>query len=152
MKPRLVLGVGNILMMDDGVGVRVAEALQDAPLPADVEVADGGTFGSELIDLLADRDHLIVVDAVAADAAPGTVLRFDDDECLAQAPAAMSLHEVGVLETLRMAHLMGCAPKRVTLFGIVPDTVGPGLELTARMAGTVPKVVEVVRRALAGER
>ena len=144
MKRRLVLGIGNILMKDEGVGVHVVEALQGMPLPEDVEVADGGTFGTGLIDLIADREHLIVIDAIHADEAPGAVLRFADDEYAAQPPAVMSLHEVGILETLRMARLLDCAPAKMTVFGIVPEEVSPGLELTEKIAGVVPKVIDLV--------
>ena len=150
MKPRLVLGIGNILMKDEGVGVRVVEALEGVSLPEDVEVADGGTFGTGLIDLIADREHLIVIDAVHADEAPGAVLRFTADEYAARPPAVMSLHEVGMLETLRMARLLDCAPGKVTVFGIVPEEVSPGLELTERVAGAVPKVVDLVIGELKG--
>lgn len=77
----LVLGVGNILLSDEGIGVRVVEALQQRyRVPEGVEMVDGGTCGMDLLDLIAGRDHLILVDAVATGGPPGTVVRLEGDE------------------------------------------------------------------------
>ena len=150
MKPILVLGIGNILLRDEGAGVHVVRELtaraerDHAVLPDDVELYDGGTFGIDLLDTLANRRKVIVIDAVRADAAPGTVLRFTAADLAQREEADLSLHQVGLCETLAMARQLGCAPEEVVIFGIVPATLESGLELSPQVAAVMPKVVELV--------
>ncbi len=140
----LVLGIGNILLRDEGVGVRVIEAMQRMKVPSNLELVDGGTAGLDLLDVVADRRKVIVIDAVQADSEPGTVLRFGTDDLTPQGVAAISLHQVGLLETLMVAKHLGCAPRQVVIFGIEPKEMGYGLELSAEVATVVPKVIELV--------
>jgi hydrogenase maturation protease len=163
MKPILVLGIGNILLKDEGAGVHVVRELSvraergRPALPDGVELYDGGTFGIDLLDTLANRRKVIVIDAVrpvlrstrtgaegGADAAPGTVLRFTAADLAQREEADLSLHQVGLFETLAMARQLGCAPEEVVIFGIVPATLESGLELSPEVAAVVPKVVELV--------
>ena len=142
--PILILGIGNILLRDEGVGVRVVEAMQAKNLSGNVELVDGGTAGLDLLDVVADRRKVVVIDAVQADSEPATVFRFSPDEFTHQAIAITSLHQVGLLETLMMAKHLGCAPQQVVIFGIEPKEIGYGLELSAQVAAAVPKVIELV--------
>ena len=144
----LVLGIGNILRRDEGVGVRVIEALRDEDVPEDVELFDGGTFGAELIDVIADRAGVIVIDAIEHEGTPGSVFRFSGDDLAAHASASLSVHEIGLLDTLRMAKQLGCPPKEVLVLGVVPEDIGPGLELTPTVAKQVPKIVQRVLEEL----
>lgn len=149
MTPILVLGIGNILLKDEGVGVHVVEAMAgQAPPPQDVEFVDGGTFGPDLIDIIANRRKVIVVDAVQAAGGPGTVLRFTDRDLAAKTEVSVSLHEVGLLETLLMAKHLGCAPQEVVILGVIPQDISPGLEMTEEVAAVVPKVIALVREEL----
>lgn len=145
----LVLGIGNILRKDEGVGVRVIEALRSEDVPDDVELFDGGTFGAELIDVIADRGRVIVIDAIEHDGAAGSVYRFSGDELEAMTSASLSVHEIGLLDTLRMAKQLGCSPKQVLVLGVVPEDIGPGLDLTPAVAKQVPKIVQLVLQELA---
>ena len=142
--PILVLGIGNILLRDEGVGVRVIEQMQKMHLPDDVELVDGGTAGADLLDVLAERQKVIVIDAVQADCEPGTVLRFTADELVQPDGVGMSLHELGLGEALTMTRQLGCAPKDVVVFGIKPKDTGSGLELSEEVEASVPKVVELI--------
>ena len=142
--PILVLGIGNILLRDEGVGVRVIEQMQKMHLPDDVELVDGGTAGADLLDVLAERQKVIVIDAVQADCDPGTVLRFAADELVQPDGVGMSLHELGLGEALTMTRQLGCAPKDVVVFGIKPKDTGSGLELSEEVEASVPKVVELI--------
>ena len=142
--PVLVLGIGNILLRDEGVGVRVVEMLQAMELPSTVEVFDGATAGVDLLDVLADRRKVIVIDALQADEPPGTVFRLSPSELEPPEPMPLSLHQVGLLEALRMARLIGCPPEQVVIFGVRPKDVGYGLDLSAEVAEAIPKVVELV--------
>jgi hydrogenase maturation protease len=142
--PILVLGIGNILLRDEGVGVRVIEQLQQISLPDDVELVDGGTAGADLLDVLAERQKVIVIDAVQADCEPGTVLRFSADDLTQPDRLGMSLHELGLGQALAMTKQLGCEPKEVLVFGIKPKDISCGLELSEEIAALVPKVAELV--------
>ena len=142
--PILVLGIGNILLRDEGVGVRVIEQMRKMHLPDNVELVDGGTAGADLLDVLAERRKVIVIDAVQAEAEPGTVLRFTADELVQPDGVGMSLHELGLGEALTMTRQLGCAPKDVVVFGIKPKDTGSGLELSEEVEASVPKVVELI--------
>ena len=147
--PILVLGIGNILLRDEGVGVRVIEQMREIPLPDNVELVDGGTAGADLLDVLAERRKVIVIDAVQADCEPGTVLRFTADELTQPDRIGMSLHELGLGEALTMTKQLGCAPKEVVVFGIKPQDISCGLELSEEITASVPKVVELVLAEIA---
>lgn len=140
----LVLGVGNVLLRDEGLGVRVVERLRAMALPDTVEVFDGATAGFDLLDVVADRRKVIVVDAVQTDAPPGTIFRFSPPELDPRPQAAVSLHEVGFLEALRAAHLIGCAPEEVVVLGVKPKEVGCGLDLSDEVTAALPKVIALV--------
>jgi hydrogenase maturation protease len=156
MPPVLVLGVGNILLRDEGVGVHVVQAIEaqvaagDLALPADVEVCDGGTLGMDLLDLIEDRRKVIVIDAVEADAAPATVLRFTAEDLARRQAVDLSLHQLGLFEMLAMARYLGRAPQKVVIFGIVPKDMSPGLELSAEVAAVVPEVIKRVLAEIGG--
>jgi len=143
-RPILILGIGNILLRDEGVGVRVIEQMQKMHLPEDVELVDGGTAGADLLDVLAERHKVIVIDAVQADCESGTVLRFTADDLVRPDGVGISLHELGLGEALTMTRRLGCAPKDVVVFGIKPKDLGCGLELSEEIAASVPKVVKLV--------
>ena len=140
----LVLGVGNILLRDEGVGVRVVEAMRSLELPADVELFDGGTSGLDLLDIVADRRKVVVIDAVQADNEPGSLVRLGLDDFTPETESVVSLHQVGLLETLLMAKHLGCAPDQVVIYGIEPKDMGFGLALSPEVAAVVPTVIEVV--------
>lgn len=142
--PILVLGIGNILLRDEGVGVRVIERLQKMRLPDNVELVDGGTAGADLMDVLAERKKVIVIDAVQADCEPGTVLRFSADVLTSNDRPGVSLHEMGLSEALNMTKKLGCAPENVVVFGIKPADISCGLELTEQISASIPRVVELV--------
>jgi hydrogenase maturation protease len=155
----LILGIGNILLRDEGVGVHVVQEIEarvargEVRLSEDVEVYDGGTFGIDLVDAIANRRKVIVIDAVQADAPPATVLKFRGADLALKKTADLSLHQVGLLETLAMARQLGCEPQEVVIFGIVPKDMGSGLELSAEVAAVVPQVVKLALAELgpAGE-
>ena len=101
--PTLVLGVGNILLRDEGVGVRVVQAMERMELPPGVEVFDGATAGLDLLDVMADRRKVIVIDAIESDDVPGTVIRLGPEHLMPRSDQGMSLHEVGFVESLAAA-------------------------------------------------
>ena len=151
-RPVLVLGIGNILLHDEGVGVYVIERMQKGGVPDYVELLDGGTAGADLLDHICDRQKVIVVDAVdvdsinspRADIEPGTILRFTPDDLASNAGQSISLHEFGIADTLAMARRLNCAPQEVIIIGIKPKDVTPGLGLSDEIAGIMPRIIECV--------
>ena len=139
----IVLGLGNILLRDEGVGVRVIEALaQRYVLPAGVEVVDGGTVGMDLLDTLAGCDHLLICDAVKIGAPPGSVVKLVDGQVPALFQTRYSPHQIGLSEVLATLTLTDEAPAAVTLIGIVPADLDLGIELSPLVAAAVQPAVE----------
>lgn len=137
----VVLGVGNLLMSDEGVGVRCVEALErDAKLPAGVRLIDGGTSTHELLEDLENLDALVIVDAVAAGRAPATVLRIEGEGIPSAFSNKLSPHQHGINDLLATLKLLGRAPKRVVLIGIQPDRLELGMELSPSVAAVLPEV------------
>ncbi len=153
-RPRatLVLGLGNILLRDEGVGVRVVQAMEGLVLPPDVELFDGATAGLDLLDVLADRRKVIAIDAIAGDSAPGTVLRLSPDDLVPEESHRVSLHEIGFLETLAAAEQLGVAPQELVVFGVKPLDVSYGLDLSPKIARLLPRIVELVLSELETQR
>ncbi len=145
--PTLVLGLGNLLLRDEGVGVHVVRALRECDLPADVELCDGGTLGMGLLDTLAERARVIVIDAIAG-YPPGTVVRLTAEQLAPAVERRLSAHELGLHETLATARQLGVAPREVVVIGVSPHDLRMGLELSPEVAALVPRVVELVRAEL----
>jgi hydrogenase maturation protease len=148
--PVLVLGVGNILLSDEGIGVRVVETLKARyVLPAEVEVLDGGTAGMDLLDILAGRRHLIIVDAIADAGPPGSVHRLADEDVPRFLRQRLSPHQLGLPDLLAFLALTGEAPATVTIFAIVPRDLSLGLALSAELERLRTPVAALVAAELA---
>ena len=141
----LVLGMGSVLMRDDGVGPSALAALAARyELPADVELVDIGTPGPELAHRIGGYDSLVVFDALRIEAPPGTVRCLTREEILA-APLVnprLSPHDPGLREALLSADFFGEAPPQVLLVGIVPKQVELGTELSPEVAAALPTAAE----------
>ncbi len=144
----VVLGVGNILLKDEGVGVRVVEEIDRRYLfPDNVSVLDGGTQGLWLMPTIQQSDHLIVVDAVHGKGAPGTVYRLERDDLPSSLRAKQSAHDSDLVEALNLCEMIDVGPKSVVVVGIEPQDISPfGMELTPPVAA---KVEELIERVLA---
>lgn len=146
----VVLGIGNVLLSDEGVGVHAIEALQAGwELPAGVEVIDGGTCGMELLGDLEDTDHLIVVDAVRVGQPPASVVRLAGDEVPAFFKTKLSPHQVGLSDVLATLRFSGHPPGRIVVIGVQPVSLDVAMELTPQVAARLDRVVELVVEELA---
>ena len=145
----LILGIGNILLKDEGVGVHVVHELQNQDLPDGVEVIDGGTAGLDILLSQEGLYKLVVIDAIRTGKEPGTVYktRYSRSSTSIEYPASsiqISLHQVGLLDALDATEKMNCAPKEVTIIGVEPGQISLGLELTEPVKRSVPEVIEQV--------
>ena len=142
--PVLVMGVGNILCQDDGFADAVLKALEQENLPEYVELFDAGTSAVDLMDVFADRIRLIALDAVRGGQEPGTIYRFTPDQVENGALPMNSLHQVGLLETLKLAELVSCKPQQTLVIGVQPASTKLGIGLCDEVRRAVPQVVRMV--------
>jgi hydrogenase maturation protease len=149
----LVLGVGNVLLKDEGVGVHVIKELQRRVLPDRVRLVDAGTSGLDILLTDGPIDKLVVVDALRAGGKPGTIykVRINDeqrDELIrffeGGKAAKVSLHQVGLIEALSIAEQMQCAPGEIVIVGVEPGEINYGLELTESVKYKMPEVINTV--------
>ena len=140
-----ILGVGNLLFRDEGVGIRVVERLlQRYSFPENVSVVDGGVLGLRLLSVIAETDHLIVVDAVRDHGAPGTLYRLEGDEVPKRLYAKNSLHQVDLLETLCVCPALDHEPETVIL-GVEPEDIETvSLELTPAVEASLEPLIQAV--------
>jgi hydrogenase maturation protease len=146
----LVLGVGNLLMGDEGVGVHVVRRLlAEGSLGPDVEAVDGGTGGFTLLDALTRHPWVILVDACLDGHPPGTV-RVRRPKRAMHFPVALGAHDIGLRALIEAAELLGQLPRSLLLTVSVATPFAMGLELSAPVAAAVPKAEAWIRRLLAG--
>ncbi len=145
MNKAVILGVGNVLLSDEGVGIHAVRTLEKESLPEGVEVFDGGTEGFGLMDVIADLDRLVVVDCVRGGEPPGTIYCFEVGELGVPIDKYQtSVHQVGILEILHLVELVGKRP-RTTIIGVEPASLEMNLELSDVVA---PKLNAVAQLAL----
>ena len=147
----VVLGVGNVLMCDEGVGVHAVTELEKRyALPECVRCVDGGTSTNELLGDLENLDHLIIIDAVSAGLEPGAFIRLEGAAVPAVFTTKLSPHQVGIADLLATLTFVGRAPKHVVLLGVQPVRLTLDLELSppvaARMSELCARVADELGR------
>ena len=143
----LVLGLGNVLLGDDGLGAAaVARLEREYHVPPGVHLEDGGTLGLSLLGLLSDADCLILVDAVRADSPPGTLIRLDGADVSDAVRDRLSPHQVGVADLLDAARLIDSYPRTVTLLGLVPDCIDLSVVRSSVVDQRLDELVAVIVR------
>ena len=145
--PLVVLGIGNTLLRDDGVGVHVVRELErqvargDALLPPDTQLVDGGTLGLDLLPLIAGARAVLLVDAALLGGVPGSVAVLRGDALRAPGGSARAVVPAGIDALLAAARLADLLPAGVCLVGVEPGTIAPGLGLTAAVRAALPAAV-----------
>jgi hydrogenase maturation protease len=141
----LILGLGNLLLGDEGVGIHAVRELEKRALPPQVDVVDGGTAGLNLLDLMQGYERVIIVDAVDAGEEPGTILRFTPQEvCSETQGAPLSLHQTQVLEVLELATYLGQPLPRIVIYGIQAQAIDWSTELSPVLQAELPKLLDAV--------
>lgn len=146
-----IIGIGNVLMSDDGFGPYVARTLDALyELPQHVHIVDGGTPGLDLAPHLIDADAVILVDTVTADGNAGDLHQFRLTDILKHPPMALlAPHDPGVREALLTVAAAGMGPKDVLLVGVVPEWVATGVELSAAVRSAIEPVIGLITTELA---
>jgi hydrogenase maturation protease len=146
----LVLGIGNTLLADDGVGVKIVESLRDAPDMAHRMLVDGGTLSFTLLSHLEDAQVMLVVDAANLEAAAGTVRVFESAamDCFLRRSRGRSVHEVGLADLMDMARLHGCLPTRRALICVQPQSLDWGEVLSPAVEAATPQACWQIREIL----
>jgi hydrogenase maturation protease len=146
----MILGVGNILFSDEGFGIRVIERLTDLfEFPENISIVDGGVLGMNLLGIISEADHLIVVDAVRNGSHPGSLVRLEGAEIPARVRAKNSLHQVDFLEALTMCQALDKVPQTVIL-GVEPQDIETlSIELTPLIQTKVDPMIEMVLAEIA---
>lgn len=143
----LVLGLGNVILGDDGLGAAALMQLERSwRVPTDVHLQEGGTLGLALLGLLSEVEHLIIVDAVRADGPPGTLVRCTGNDVIDAVRDRLSPHQVGVADLLDAARLIGCYPASVTLLGLVPESIELSVMRSDAVNGRLQELVEAIVR------
>jgi hydrogenase maturation protease len=143
-KPVLILGLGNILQFDEGIGVRTVQDLHAHYLfPPDIELMDGGTAGMALYEHIIGRTHLIVIDAVNAGLPPGTLVKLEEDDVPAYFCRKISPHQMALSDILAALQISGEPLPELTLIGVQPVTLRTGIGLSEIVSSQLHKLVEM---------
>ena len=145
----LVLGIGNLLLSDEGAGCRCVEELERRyTLPPEVRCVDGGTAGFELLPLVEDAQVLIIIDALKDGRQPGTVILVEDEAVPRLMLTRTSPHQIGISEVLATAQLTGKVPERLLLFGIEPKSLEVAMGLSPEVEQGLEKALDAVVSSL----
>ena len=139
----LIVGIGNILCRDEGIGVHVIQEMEDMELPGHIKLLDIGTSTPDLISLLEGVKKLIIIDALKAGGSPGAIYRCKPEDLLANEEGPISLREIGLIETLNMAKKMGKEIDAV-IIGVEPKVLDWGVELSGELKKQIPAIIEAV--------
>lgn len=144
-----VLGLGNILLQDEGVGVHAVERLRkDYIFPKNVRLIDGGTMGLDLLSFIEGMDKILIIDAVNIKKEPGTICIIEDEDIPSFLSAKLSVHQIAFPDVLSALKLMGTLPAKMTLIGIQPETIETGLGMSETVNKNFDKLVNTVKEKL----
>lgn len=143
-KKILIMGVGNLLLGDEGFGIHFVKELEKLELPQSVDVLDGGVLGPNLLGYIEDLEKLIVVDVVNANAKPGTIFKIKPEQIKeASQKYILSFHQIGILEVVEMAKILGKKLNTI-IFAIQPKTIEMGMQLSKELKEKIPEMIKLV--------
>ena len=148
MKP-LILGIGNILLSDEGIGVRAVQKLEQKPeLTAFLDIVDGGTCGMELLDCIANRKYLIIIDAVLANKNAGEIIVLHNEKIPTFFSRKISPHQLGICDVLSALTLTEELPEHICLIGIQPESLESGIGLSKTIENAFPSIFHCLAQQL----
>jgi hydrogenase maturation protease len=142
---KFVVGIGNVLLRDEGIGCHVVRALEEIALP-DVEIVDGGTC-PDVLQLIGDADKLVIVDAVKGGGVPGQIYRFHPEDITLNEKPVLSLHDMSLIDNLRLVQLWHNMGEAVVI-GVEPGELSWGLELSSELQQKIPRIIDAILEEL----
>ena len=143
------MGIGNLIMSDDGAGVKVIQHLaENYRFPPEVTVLDGGTLGLDLLPRLEGIDRLLIVDAVETGNAPGSLIRLSGEEIPIVMETKLSPHQMGLKDLIAISVLQGVKPPEMVLLGVQPETIELGLDLSPAVEEQFDELINKVIQEL----
>jgi hydrogenase maturation protease len=139
----LIVGIGNMVCRDEGIGVHVVQEMEDMELPSHIQLLDIGTSTMDLISHLEGVKKIIVIDSMNLGGTPGEIYKCKPEDLMSKGEEFISLHEVGLLETLTTAKKMGKEIDTV-IIGVEPKVIDWGVELSEEVKQKIPAIIEVV--------
>jgi hydrogenase maturation protease len=146
----VILGIGNVLQKDDGIGIKILNFLESQYLfPENVELVDGGTTGAGLDRSIVNKEWVIVIDALDVKGSPGEVRVLSEEEFINRpGTTKMSPHQVGFLDLIQLMKIEGTGPERVDLIGIIPEYTDNGVEISEKVDQALDKAVSELLKML----
>lgn len=144
MKDTAIIGIGNILLKDDGVGVYVIRQLENEKLPATVELVDGGTSTLDTLSYFLEYKKVIVVDCLKAGHKSGTIYKINPEEIKDYKQENLSIHDVQILDVVKMANMLAKFPK-VVIFGVEPEEICLDTEMTDNIKNKIPEIIKHIK-------
>jgi hydrogenase maturation protease len=138
---KFVVGIGNALFRDEGIGCHVVHALEGIPLP-DVEIIDGGTC-PDVLQLLENAEKLVIVDAVKGGGMPGQIYRFHPEDMTLEQKALVSLHDMSLVDSLKLMQVWHNIDEAV-IIGVEPKDIDWGLELSPELQEKIPRIIDAI--------
>ena len=148
MRRVLILGIGNTLRGDDGLGVFIVKQMEESGirLPKGVSLLDGGTAGFDLLGLIDGYDKIVIVDALKTNDKPGSIYRFTPEHAV-ESRARISMHEVGIMEVIKTLRIMDINPE-IEFVGVVPENISDmNTTISQAVMESIPRAVEVILEA-----
>jgi hydrogenase maturation protease len=139
----VVIGVGNLLLKDEGIGIHILKVLQEMDLPPDIKLIDGGT-SPDLIAYTRAGDKMIIIDAAKAGGQAGAIYRFKPEDLAKRKGTLTSAHEMGVVENLKLMAMTGNEPREIIIIGIEPKDINWGTELSPEIQAKLPGIIKVI--------
>lgn len=143
----LILGLGNLLMSDDGLGIHVTEVLKQKKWPPGIVILEVGTSVMYYLEEISQTRNLIAVDAVRAGGKPGAIYRLTLDQ-LADAPGRCESHSFSLLEVIQLARLITGMPAGIVIYGVEPGQLSPGTQLSPAVQSTLSRLIDEVTREI----
>lgn len=144
----IILGLGNPLFQDEGLGVHVIHQLMHEEMNNRIELIDGGTDGLGLLEIVERADYLIIVDAIDGNLTAGTVKKLDASQIPLIITKKLSPHQFSFQEVLALAHLRNKVPQKMILIGVQPKSLDWGTELTREVAAVVPVIINLIYKEI----
>ena len=138
---KFVVGIGNVLLRDEGIGCHVAHALEEIPL-TDVRIIDGGTC-PDILQFVEGADKLVIVDAVRGGGTPGQIYRFHPEDVTLEQKPFLSLHDMSLVDNLMLTKFRHSIGETI-IIGIEPREMDWGLELSAELQEKIPQIIDAI--------